>query len=182
MSLEKERYPIGKFQVPTQISQQDWQGWKQELASFPEQLTHLVSNLTPAQLDTPYREGGWTVRQVVHHLADSHHHSYIRFKWALTEDNPVIKPYDEKAWAQLPDVLDAPIELSLEHLRIVHKKLVHLLDCCSQEHLKRSFIHPDGQVKTTLLENTGRYAWHGRHHYTHILNLLTKRGWRNPST
>jgi hypothetical protein len=127
-------------------------------------------------LETPYRPGGWTVRQVVHHLADSHHNSYMRFKWALTEDVPLIKVYDEKAWAALPDATRGPVALSLDHLKAVHSRLVYLLRELDEDLLQRRFRHPESG-ESTLLENIGRYAWHGNHHYAHIENLLTSKGW-----
>ncbi|MGB5274393.1 MAG: putative metal-dependent hydrolase, partial [Flavobacteriaceae bacterium] len=116
-------------------------------------------------------------RQLVHHIADSHHNSYIRFKWALTEDRPVIKAYDEKAWAKLFDSRTAPIQMSLDHLTAVHHKLVYLLKGLSPSDLKRTFIHPDSKMETSLEENVGRYAWHGNHHLAHINGLLEREGW-----
>ena len=175
--LEALRYPIGKFQRPETITPEQLQDWIVQLETFPGRLQDLVSKLSEHQLETPYRPGGWTVRQVVHHLADSHHNSYIRFKWALTEDSPVIKPYQEKDWAALFDSRSAPIELSLDHLKAVHAKLVHLLKGLSRTDLGRQFIHPEGQVATTLEENIGRYAWHGNHHLAHINQLLKREGW-----
>lgn len=177
MDLEKLKYPIGKFQVPERITDQMVADWITELTEYPKRLEKLVSPLTDVQLDTPYRPGGWTVRQVVHHVADSHHNSYIRFKWALTEKRPLIRAYDEKAWAQLVDSRKAPLRLSLVHLEVIHAKLVYLLKSLSPKDLQREFVHPDGLVATNLKENTGRYAWHGRHHYAHIHNLLRKEGW-----
>ena len=174
---ESLRYPIGKFQRPEPISQLHIGDWILQLEEMPERFQKLVSGLEQYRLDTPYRPGGWTVRQVVHHVADSHHHSYIRFKWALTEDSPVIKPYFEKEWANLFDSRTAPIQLSLDHLKAVHAKLVYLLTGLSVSELKRSFIHPEGEIVTTLQENIGRYAWHGNHHYAHIENLLIREGW-----
>ncbi|WP_342774068.1 YfiT family bacillithiol transferase [Muriicola soli] len=125
-------------------------------------------------IEFPLSARGWTVRQVVHHLADSHHHSYIRFKWALTEDRPVIKPYLEKEWANLTDASTAPIDLSLNHLEAVHAKLVYLLTGLSSADWQRTFIHPDNNSETTLEENAGRYAWHGNHHLAHIQSFLER--------
>ena len=175
--LEKLKYPIGKFQTPTEISDARISQWIDTLEHLPKKLGRLVENLDETQLETPYRPGGWTVRQTIHHVADSHHNSYIRFKWALTEDKPVIKPYDEKAWSDLFDTKSAPIALSLNHLSAVHEKLVYLLRGLSREHLRRTFIHPEGNEETSLEENIGRYAWHGSHHYAHIENLLKRNGW-----
>ncbi len=175
--LEKLRYPIGKFQVPTTITNKDLENWTLVLEQLPEKLEVMVISLTEEQLETPYRPGGWTVRQLVHHISDSHHNSYIRFKWALTEDNPVIKPYDEKAWAELFDSRTAPIQMSLDHLKAVHAKLVYLIKGLSQEQLQRKFIHPDGNQESTVAENVGRYAWHSNHHFAHIANLIEREGW-----
>lgn len=172
------RYPIGKFEMPDPLGQEQLEMWIHELEVMPERYRELTAGLKAYQLDTPYRPGGWTVRQVVHHVADSHHNSYIRFKWALTEEDPVIKPYDEKAWAGLFDSQTAPIHISLDHLGAVHAKLVYLLKGLSPDQLKRRFIHPDGNLSTTLEENIGRYVWHGNHHYAHIENLLLREGWK----
>ena len=177
-ALESLRYPIGKFQRPDIISQDHIRSWILQLEELPERIQSLTAKLTEAQLTTPYRPGGWTVRQLIHHIADSHHNSYIRFKWALTEESPVIKPYFEKEWANLFDSRSAPIQLSLDHLKAVHAKLVYLLKGLSVEDLKRTFIHPDDQQSTTLEENIGRYAWHGNHHFAHIEGLLVRKGWK----
>lgn len=175
--LEQLRYPIGHYQIPDPITQGHLDEWIAVLENLPQRLAEMVIPLSEDQLETPYRPEGWTVRQLVHHIADSHHHSYIRFKWALTEDNPLIKPYDEKAWTALFDSKSAPIQMSLDHLKVVHAKLVYLLKGLSEEELQRKFTHPDGNEVTTLKENIGRYAWHGSHHFTHIKNLLEREGW-----
>ncbi|MCL6265228.1 YfiT family bacillithiol transferase [Flagellimonas myxillae] len=171
------RYPIGTFQAPEHITEDHVNGWITVLEQLPKRLEALVSPLSHEQLETPYRPEGWTVRQLVHHISDSHHHSYIRFKWALTEDNPVIKPYFEKEWSKLFDAKSAPIEMSLDHLRVVHAKLVYLLKGLTKEQLQRTFTHPDGNEVVTLEENIGRYAWHGSHHYAHIENLIKRESW-----
>lgn len=176
--LEKLKYPIGPYELPDDISDGHIREWIDDLDSLPKRLIKLVGNLSEEQLETPYRPGGWTVRQTVHHIADSHHHSYIRFKWALTEDRPTIKAYDEKAWSDLFDAKSAPIVLSLDHLSAVHAKLVYLLNGLSRAHLQRIFIHPDGNKESQLDANIGRYAWHGNHHYAHIENLVKRKGWR----
>ena len=175
--LENLRYPIGKFVRPDTISETQIEEWIDYLDNYPEKLQKLVESLGEEQLDTPYRPGGWTVRQLIHHISDSHHNSYIRFKWALTEETPVIKVYDEKKWAELHDSRTAPISLSLAHLKAVHTKLVFLLKGLGISDFKREFIHPDGNINTSLEENIGRYAWHGKHHYTHIENLLKRKSW-----
>jgi hypothetical protein len=175
--LEQLRYPIGKFETPETITNADLEQWITDLETLPQRLSDLVIPLSDEQLDTPYRPDGWTVRQLVHHISDSHHNSYIRFKWALTEDMPTIKAYDEKAWAELFDTRTAPILMSLYHLSAVHAKLVYLLKGLSEAQLERSFIHPDGNQETSLKENIARYAWHSNHHYAHIQNLVTRKKW-----
>jgi len=175
--LEELRYPIGRFQAPDNITDKNIKDWITVLEQFPDKLSKLVSKLHDDQLNTPYRPEGWTIRQVVHHLSDSHHHSYIRFKWALTEDKPVIKAYNEQDWAELFDTRTARIQMSLDHLRAVHIKLVHLLRGLSEQQLNRSFIHPEGNIEVVLKQNIGIYAWHSNHHFAHIENLLKRKGW-----
>lgn len=177
INLEDLKYPIGKYIIPNSITTEKLAGWISILEELPQKFTDLTSSMNDEQLDTPYRPEGWTVRQVVHHVSDSHHHSYIRFKWGLTENNPVIKPYLEQEWANLFDTRTAPIQMSLNHLKAVHFKLVYLLRGLSEEQLNRTFTHPDGNEVTTLKENIGRYVWHGSHHYAHIANLVKRKGW-----
>jgi hypothetical protein len=176
-SLESLQYPIGKYSIPKPITEKHLEEWISVLEHLPSRLEKMVTPLSKQQLETSYRPGGWTVRQLIHHISDSHHHSYIRFKWGLTEDNPIIKPYLEKEWSNLFDAKTAPIDMSLNHLKAVHAKLVYLLKGLSNEDLKRKFTHPDGNEETTLLENIGRYAWHGSHHFAHIKNLVDREGW-----
>lgn len=176
-SLEELRYPIGKYVIPRPITEDNLSKWITVLEELPSRLEKLVEGLAEDQLETPYRPDGWTVRQVIHHISDSHHHSYIRFKWALTEENPIIKPYFEKEWANLFDTRTAPIQISLNHLKAVHAKLVYLLKGLSKEQLQRTFTHPDGNEVTTIEENIGRYAWHGSHHFTQIEKLIQGKGW-----
>ena len=176
-NLTQLQYPIGKFEVPDQITDAHLKEWISILEHLPQKLEDMVQPLSDEQLETPYRPGGWTVRQLVHHISDSHHHSYIRFKWALTEDKPLIKAYFEKEWSKLFDANTAPIQMSLDHLKAVHAKLVYLLKGLSREELKRQFVHPEGNVDTSLEENVGRYAWHGSHHFAHIENLIKREGW-----
>ena len=167
------RYPIGKYARPQTVTQQDVDGWIEEISAMPAALRKAVKPLTDDQLDTPYRPGGWTVRQVVHHLFDSHLNSYVRFKWTLTEDRPVIKAYDEKGWAELPDSRGSP---SLAALDALHSRWTDLLRHLSWQELQREFVHPvSGPV--TLAVNTGLYAWHGRHHLAHIERLIEREGW-----
>lgn len=169
------KYPIGKFEVSGDITNEVIEGWLKELEVLPALLTAAVENLNDEQLDTPYRETGWTVRQVIHHVADSHMNAYIRFKQALTEDNPVIKPYDEAKWAELTDY-ELPIDISLTLLKAVHIRLVKLLRSLDASNLEKTFIHPDsGDV--SILENIGLYVWHGKHHLAHITNLCKRMSW-----
>ena len=162
------RYPIGQFAATLNPSQEQRERWVEEIAALPAQLKEAVRGLTDAQYETPYREGGWTVRQVVHHLADSHMQSYGRFKMALTEDEPVIKTYEEGRWAELADTPLTPPETSLVLLEALHSRWVVLLRSLTEEQWLRSFRHPAlglvGLVKAAEL-----YAWHGKHHLAHIV-------------
>ena len=173
-ALEMLKYPIGRFKLPETITKDDIEKWIDILEKFPDRLEQLVCNLTEEQLDTPYRPEGWTVRQVVHHVSDSHHHSYTRFKWALTEDSPLIKAYYEARWAELEDSRSAPIKMSLDHLKAIHYKLVYLLRSLSQDDLDKGFIHPETNKLVLLKQNLALYAWHSNHHYAHIKNLLDR--------
>ncbi|TDQ25771.1 YfiT family bacillithiol transferase [Tenacibaculum caenipelagi] len=175
--MNKLKYPIGKPNIPAEISSELLAEWIDTLEHFPEKLKSLVKDLSEEQLDTPYRENGWTIRQVIHHCADSHHNSYIRFKWTLTEDKPVIKVYFEDRWAELFDSKTAPIQFSLDALKALHAKWVYLLKGLSEEDLHKSFIHPDGNEEVKLKNNIGIYAWHCNHHYAHIEQLLIKKNW-----
>lgn len=175
--LDKLKYPIGRFECPENITNEDLSKWIEVLETLPKRLSALVDNFSETQLDTPYREGGWTVRQVVHHMADSHHHSYTRFKWALTENRPLIKVYQEKEWSNLIDARTAPISLSLSYLTALHAKLVYLLKRLTPEDMENSYIHPDGNVNVSIAENIGKYAWHSNHHFAHIKSLADRMGW-----
>ena len=169
------RYPIGEFSPPRDIQRDRIDAWIDDIAALPTDLRRTVAPLSDVQLDTPYRPGGWTVRQLVHHLPDSHLNSLIRCKWALTEDRPSIKAYDEKAWALLPDCRE-PVDVSLDLLEALHRRWVGLLRALSGTELQREFVHPDSGP-TTLAETVGAYAWHGRHHLAHIERLIEREGW-----
>lgn len=161
------RYPVGRFTPPAVITAEHLAAWRNEITALPELMRHAVAALSPEALDTPYRPGGWTVRQVVHHLPDSHLNCYVRFRWALTEEHPTIKAYDEARWAELPDAREAPVSLSLDLLTAVHARWVALLERMTAEDYRRGFEHPEsGPV--TLAEALGSYAWHGRHHLAHV--------------
>ncbi len=173
---EDLRYPIGKFSPQENYTASDLSQFVQRIADLPKKLDAALSTLNADQLDTPYREGGWTVRQVIHHVADSHMNAYIRVKWTLTEDAPVIKAYFEKAWAETPETKADP-SLSLRLLKALHEKWVALLKDLSPHQLKRAFTHPDTKKLVTLETMMGLYAWHGDHHLAHINALKKKMGW-----
>jgi uncharacterized damage-inducible protein DinB len=170
------RYPIGKFSYDGHLSEEQKRAFLDDLAQTPKNLRAAVQGLSEAQLDTPYRRGGWTVRQVVHHVPDSHLNSYVRFKLALTEDEPTIKPYAEDRWAQLADTKATPVEVSLTLLESLHDRWVRLLRSLTQDEWKRTFRHPE--VGAMNLEKTlALYAWHGRHHVAHVTALRKREGW-----
>ncbi len=175
-SLDDFRYPIGRFHAPASSSPDDRAAQIDTLRRLPERLRAAVDGLDDRQLDSPYREGGWTVRQVVHHIADSHANSYVRFKLALTEDWPTIKPYDEAAWAELPDSRTLPIGVSLQWTEAMHARWVTMLESMSEDDFQRGFKHPEiGPQK--LATSLALYAWHSRHHTAHITNLRARQGW-----
>lgn len=170
------RYPIGRYEPPKQITAADRAQWLRELEELPANLKQAVAGLRDPQLETPYRPGGWTVRQVVHHLPDSHLNSYQRFRLALTEVAPAIKPYDEAAWAELSDAKTAGIEMSLSLLAALHDRWITLLRSLSEADLKRTVRHPEwGEI--TLDWMLGLYAWHSRHHVAHITSLRKREAW-----
>ncbi|WP_203257308.1 YfiT family bacillithiol transferase [Hyunsoonleella ulvae] len=176
-TLEQLKYPIGQFKCPEPITETNIKAWIDVLETFPIRLEALVKHLNKEQLDTPYRPGGWTIRQTVHHISDSHHHSYTRFKWALTEDKPLIKAYEEQQWAELFDSKTAPIQMSIEHIKAIHYKLVYLLKGLSKDAMKKRFLHPETNSEVPLDYNIGNYAWHSNHHYAHIENIMQQKGW-----
>ena len=170
------RYPIGKFTYNGQLTGDQKRALLDEIAQTPADLRAAVKGLSDAQLDTPYRPGGWTIRQVIHHVPDSHLNSYLRFKLALTEDEPTIKPYAEDRWAELPDTKATPIEISLTMLESLHDRWVRLLRSLTPEEWKRAFRHPE-MGPMTLEKTLALYAWHGRHHVAHITALRQREGW-----
>jgi uncharacterized damage-inducible protein DinB len=161
------RFPTGKLTFDPDVTDDKRRRWIESIRTTPAKLRAAVSGITEPQLDTPYREGGWTIRQVVHHIPESHSNAFIRFKLALTEDAPTIKPYDEDAWAKLPDVSRAPIESSLALVEALHVRWVTLLDVMQDADFRRPLMHPErGQITLdTLLQI---YAWHGPHHIGHV--------------
>jgi len=170
------RYPIGEFAPSEAISPAERSYWIDQLRALPGQVRDAVRGLTDEQLDTPYRPGGWTVRQVVHHLADSHMNAMLRIKLALTEDEPTIKPYEENLWAELVDSTVPAPEVSLRILEGVHARMVLMLKNMKEDDWQRSYIHPVNG-STTLDRHLGLYAWHGRHHLAHITSLIRRMDW-----
>ena len=169
-------YPIGKY-VPQPFSQRLKEDWIKDIRFLPQLLENAILNLDEAQMQTPYREGGWTVHQLVHHIADSHMNAIIRFKLALTEDNPTIKPYDQDAWVQLSDVKNLAPNISITLLYALHARWYELLRNMGDDEWSRSFIHPEHGKQISIWENLGSYAWHGKHHVAHIVGLRERNGW-----
>lgn len=175
------RYPIGKS------ADQPWskkefdeaikESYLQDIEICPSLLENSILNLDEQQLDTPYREGGWTIKQVVHHVADSHMNAFIRFKLALTEDNPTIKPYKEGAWAELSDTLNIPVNISLTLLHALHKRWYEVLKNMNEEDFKRTVFHPEYKRTINLWQLLATYAWHGKHHTAHITELKNRMQW-----
>jgi uncharacterized damage-inducible protein DinB len=175
--MDDPRYPIGPFRFQGDADRHQREQWIGEIASAPGYLRAAVAGLNPTQLDTPYREKGWTVRQVVHHLPDSHVNAYTRIKLALTEDEPTIKPYEEARWAELPDARSGPVEVSLTLLECLHRRWVLLLRELGPEDFRRRFRHPEHGRTIGLDEVLAMYAWHGRHHVAQITSLRSRMGW-----
>jgi len=171
------QYPVGKFKWEGVITDEQRRQLIAQIEQAPAQLRKALAGLTEEQVDTPYRPGGWTVRQVVHHLPDSHMNAYVRFRLALTEDEPTIKPYDQERWATLKDAHTAPAELSLSLLESLHRRFVLLLRSLRAEDFARTFLHPEMGV-VTLDKYLGMYAWHGRHHIAHVTSLRDRMGWK----
>lgn len=169
-------YPIGKFEHSGPINEEQLNGFIGQIEETPAKLRAAVSGLNDEQLDTPYRPDGWTVRQVVHHLPDSHLNSYTRFKLALTEDAPMIRTYHEERWAELPEARTAPVDVSLDLLETLHRRWVMFLKLLTPADLERTFKHPEwGNVRVDTA--IAMYAWHGRHHVAHITSLRERNGW-----
>jgi uncharacterized damage-inducible protein DinB len=170
------RYPIGRAERTLSLTPQERRAAIDAIAAAPAALRAAVKGLTDGQLDTPYRPDGWTVRQLVHHVADSHMNAYTRFRLALTENNPTIKPYDEASWAELPDSRSLPIGVSLDLLDGIHERLVHLLRATEEADFQRTLHHPENGSMTVDSLLT-MYAWHGRHHTAHVTSLRERMKW-----
>jgi hypothetical protein len=169
-------YPIGKFHFSGSLSEDLKRQAIDDIAETPTELRSAVTGLSEDQLNTPYRPGGWTVRQVVHHLPDSHMNAYMRFKLALTEDEPTIKPYEQQLWADLADTKETPVEVSLTIVDALHDRWVRLLRSLHARDWQRTFRHPElGLV--SLEKNVALYAWHGKHHVAHVTSLRQRNGW-----
>jgi len=171
------KYPVGKFEFDAPIAEADHARLIDEIAATPAALRAAVTGLSRDQLETRYRPGGWTVKQVVHHVPDSHMNAYSRFKLALTEDEPTIKPYDEAKWAELPDSQKVAAEVSLRLVEAIHERWVPLLRSMDSADFRRGFRHPEHGRVLTLQQVLGLYAWHGRHHVAHITTLRDREGW-----
>jgi uncharacterized damage-inducible protein DinB len=174
--MQDLRYPIGKCPSKSVLTPDERRAAIDAIAETPDRLKAAIAGLSPQQLDTPYRPGGWTVRQLIHHLPDSHMNSYVRFKLALTEDEPTIKPYDEALWAKLNDSQETPIEVSLTLLEALHKRWVTLLRGMRPEDFARRLKHPE-RGTMTLDDALTTYSWHGKHHVAHITSLRHRMGW-----
>ena len=174
--MDDLRFPVGKLTYDRDITPGKRTAWIRQIAEAPGAFRAAVAGLSETQLDTPYRPEGWTVRQVVHHLPDSHMNAYVRFKWALTEENPTIKPYDEAAWAELADTRLAPVAVSLDLLELIHRRWGVLLEAMKDTDFTRPLVHPvNGPL--TLDRLLQIYAWHGRHHAAHVTSLRQRLNW-----
>jgi len=174
--MEDMRFPVGKFHYDGPLTPEQQKSFLEAIAQTPAQLRAAIKGLSDSQLDTPYRPEGWTVRQVVHHVPDSHLNAYVRFKLALTEEDPTIKPYAEDRWAELADTKATPVEVSLTLTDSLHDRWVHLLRSLAPEQWKRTFRHPE-MGPMTLEKTLALYAWHGRHHVAHITQLRKRMSW-----
>ncbi|WP_143310456.1 YfiT family bacillithiol transferase [Chitinophaga vietnamensis] len=175
--MEALQYPIGRFEMKQDYSPEEIKRFINDIRYLPSLVEIAIQDLDEHQLQTPYRPGGWTVAQVVHHLADSHINAVTRLKLALTEDKPVIKPYEEDRWAELPDVAHTPVNVSITLLHALHTRWVNLYDHLAPELLQRTFIHPASGIEYNLKGHIANYSWHGRHHLAHITGLKERMGW-----
>lgn len=174
--LSHMKYPIGEYDYSREVTENDLANWINEIEILPAKLRKIIQTMSDEQLDTPYRPGGWKVRQLLHHLGDSHLNGYVRFKLALTEEKPTIKPYDEAKWAALAEYNHLEIEDSLNFLENLHKRWVTLLKSMNVEEFGRELNHPESGI-LTLKTYLGAYAWHGNHHLAHITSLMEREGW-----
>ena len=162
--MEELKYPIGRFSAPSEFSEEIWQSNLEALRVFPESLKAILPKI---DLNKAYREGGWTAKQVIHHLADSHMNMLVRVKWTLTENTPTIKAYHENLWAELPDY-SLPVEIAVKQLEVIHERVVHLLNSVSHAERKKSYLHPENGKHFSLETLSSLYTWHGKHHLAHL--------------
>lgn len=172
MDLEKLKYPIGKFVEPSEIDAGTINAWIDSIENLPAKIRALTENLSESELNRPYRPDGWNIREVIHHVPDSHINAYVRLKWTLSEDNPTIKAYNEQIWATLSDSQQGSIHLSLNLLESLHSRFVFLLRSLQEEELSRSYYHPGDDETVAIKVFIGKYAWHGEHHLAHISQAL----------
>ncbi|MFB6457321.1 YfiT family bacillithiol transferase [Chitinophaga sp. Hz27] len=176
--MESLKYPIGRFQSKASYTQEEVKSFVNDIRNLPSLLEIAVQNLDEAQLETPYRPEGWTVTQLVHHVADSHVNAYIRLKLALTEERPIIKPYEEAEWAKLPDTAANPINVSITLLHALHRRWVSIFDNMQPEQWKRTYIHPASGEENDLTKLAALYSWHSMHHLAHIMSLKERMNWQ----
>lgn len=177
IDIETLKYPIGQFVVPASINKEQLNKWIDDLEKLPEQIESATANLSDEQLDTPYRPDGWTLRQVIHHLPDSHMNAYIRFKLAITEKNPVIRPYQEDLWAQCEEARSGSINVSVSLLRSLHVRWAAFLKTLTGEEFNRTYLHPEHNRTFILKDVLAMYVWHGKHHLAHITETIKRNNW-----
>lgn len=175
--LENKKYPLGRYRAPEKVSDPELEGHIDTIRKFPDKLRCTLKTFSDDMLDTQYRSGGWTVKQLINHLADSHMQSFCRFKWALTEDNPIIKTYDEAKWAELQDSRNEPIKAALTLLEGLHCRWAHLMKSMTNREFDRTFFHPEMNRNVALREILAFYAWHCDHHFAQISALMKEKGW-----
>jgi hypothetical protein len=176
-TFEKHSYPIGRFVPAESYTARNLAAWIGSIRSVPLLLDYCIENLDEAQLNVPYREGGWNTIQVIHHVADSHMNAYMRLKLALTEDRPTIKPYEEQLWAELPDVTDVPLNVSITLIHALHRRWVSLLMQLTDEQWLREYYHPGTGTYVPIWQMTNNYSWHGKHHAEQIISLRKRMNW-----
>ncbi len=175
--LELLKYPIGRYTTPAAYTTDDIRQWINSIRALPMLMDACIENMDVYQLETPYRNGGWTVQQVVHHVADSHMNAYIRLKLALTEDNPTIAPYKEELWAEMADTKTVPVNTSVTLLHAVHRRMLAILENMQEADWQRTYYHPQYKRTFPVWEMVALYAWHGKHHAAHISRLRERMGW-----
>jgi len=173
--MDNLKFPIGKYSPPENITENYVRQSIESIAALPEKIREAVAKMDEQQYDQSYRPGGWTIRQVVYHIGDSHLHSYIRFKWSLTEDTPLIKAYEQDGWAGTADSTGADMDLALDFIDVLHKRWVNLLNSIQPADWDRAFVHPEGDRTLSLKYTAGMYAWHGEHHLAHLQSVSGKR-------